>query len=237
MAPKRRVVSVKKKVVKESTVEVAMWETNNSQTLTQNEDELLNEFTTTTTTTTKKAHEVERNEDAAKKTPIPVEDKSSLGRETEPKQKPRALFDQEEVPREANLTPTSSNEDVKEQDEEKSKAKTETETKARATSKGKKKKKGSRETYKIYVFKVLKQVHPGMGITAKTMTIIDNMMNDMFERLAGEASNLSTHTKKSTITAREIQAAVSLVLPGDLGRHAVAEGTKAVSNYFSYPKS
>lgn len=37
-----------------------------------------------------------------------------------------------------------------------------------------------------------------------------------------------------TLSSREIQGAVRLVLPGELGKHAIAEGTKAVSNYVSY---
>ncbi|KAG7037380.1 Histone H2B.2, partial [Cucurbita argyrosperma subsp. argyrosperma] len=37
-----------------------------------------------------------------------------------------------------------------------------------------------------------------------------------------------------TLSSREIQGAVKLVFPGELGKHAVAEGTKAVSTYVSY---
>ncbi|XP_074289259.1 uncharacterized protein LOC141614412 [Silene latifolia] len=91
-----------------------------------------------------------------------------------------------------------------------------------------------REGYKSYVFKVLKQVHPGMGVSGKAMTVINNLMSDMFERLANEAGKLGMHAKKQTLTAREIQAAVKLVLPGELGKHAIAEGSKALTNYINY---
>ncbi|KAL9241262.1 hypothetical protein vseg_015393 [Gypsophila vaccaria] len=94
-----------------------------------------------------------------------------------------------------------------------------------------------REGYKSYVYKVLKQVHPGMGVSSKAMTVINNLMADMFERLAGEAAKLGVHAKRNTLSAREIQGAVRLVLPGELGKHAVAEGTKAVTNYMNYGKS
>ncbi|KAH7542079.1 histone H2B.3 [Ziziphus jujuba] len=87
--------------------------------------------------------------------------------------------------------------------------------------------------YRRYVFRVLKQVHPGMAISSKAMTIINNLMTDMFERLAEEACRLSKYTGRMTLTSREIQDAVKLVLPGELGRHAIAEGTKAVTNYMS----
>ncbi|CAF2058532.1 BnaC06g14890D [Brassica napus] len=61
------------------------------------------------------------------------------------------------------------------------------------SEKKKKKSKKSIETYKIYIFKVLKQ--------------------------------------KPTITSREIQTAVRLVLPGELAKHAISEGTKAVTKF------
>ena len=95
------------------------------------------------------------------------------------------------------------------------------------------KRKRSGEGYKRYVFMVLKQVHPGMGISSKAMTIFDNLMNDMFERLASEAAKLSKYTGRMTLSSREIQGAVRLVLPGELGKHANSEGTKAVTTYIS----
>ncbi|KAM1309917.1 hypothetical protein ACFX13_006699 [Malus domestica] len=61
-----------------------------------------------------------------------------------------------------------------------------------------------------------------------------HLMNDMFEKLADEAARLTTYTARKTLSSREIQGAVKLVLTGELGRHAMAEGTKAVSTYVSY---
>ena len=53
------------------------------------------------------------------------------------------------------------------------------------------------------------------------------------ERIANEASKFSTHNGYSTITSREIQTAVRLLLPGKLTKQAVREGTKAVTKYTS----
>ncbi|KAL6007075.1 hypothetical protein ACLOJK_032571 [Asimina triloba] len=100
----------------------------------------------------------------------------------------------------------------------------------------KKKKKKSRktvETYKIYIFKVLKQVHPDIGISGKAMGIMNSFINDIFEKLAQEAAKLARYNKKPTITSREIQTAVRLTLPGELAKHAVSEGTKAVTKFTS----
>merc|ERR1712176_1206525 len=106
---------------------------------------------------------------------------------------------------------------------------------AKAVTKGdKKKKKGKRkESYAIYIYKVLKQVHPDTGVSSKAMSIINSFVNDLFERIAAEASKLAHYNKRSTITSREIQTAVRLLLPGELAKHAVSEGTKAVTKYTS----
>ena len=107
-------------------------------------------------------------------------------------------------------------------------------SKAKAQRTGdKKKRRRRRESYSIYIYKVLKQVHPDTGISSKAMSIMNSFVNDIFERIASEASRLTHYTKKSTITSREIQTAVRLLLPGELAKHAVSEGTKAVTKYTS----
>merc|ERR1711994_304639 len=82
----------------------------------------------------------------------------------------------------------------------------------KAITKGdKKKKKGKRkESYAIYIYKVLKQVHPDTGVSSKAMSIMNSFVNDIFQRIAAEASRLAHYNKRSTITSREIQTAVRL---------------------------
>ena len=104
----------------------------------------------------------------------------------------------------------------------------------KAISKDSKKKHRKRkESYAIYIYKVLKQVHPDTGVSSKAMSIMNSFVNDIFERIAAEASRLAHYNKRSTITSREIQTAVRLLLPGELAKHAVSEGTKAVTKYTS----
>ncbi|KAJ3518435.1 hypothetical protein NM208_g14514 [Fusarium decemcellulare] len=83
---------------------------------------------------------------------------------------------------------------------------------------------------------VLKQVHPDTGISNRAMSILNSFVNDIFERVASEASKLAAYNKKSTISSREIQTSVRLILPGELAKHAVSEGTKAVTKYSSSTK-
>ena len=57
------------------------------------------------------------------------------------------------------------------------------------------------------------------------MLILNSFVNDIFERIATEASKLAQYNKKSTISSREIQTSVRLILPGELSKHAISEGT------------
>ncbi|KAN0131937.1 histone-fold-containing protein [Lactarius tabidus] len=97
----------------------------------------------------------------------------------------------------------------------------------------KKRRKLRKETYSSYIYKVLKQVHPDTGISNKAMAILNSFVNDIFERIATEASKLAAYSKKSTISSREIQTAVRLILPGELSKHAISEGTKSVTKFSS----
>ena len=98
---------------------------------------------------------------------------------------------------------------------------------------GQKRKKSRKETYSIYIYKVLRQIHRDTGISSKAMSIMNSFVNDIFERIASEASRLTHYNKKHTLTSREVQTAVRLHLPGELSKHAVSEGTKAVTKYTS----
>ena len=60
---------------------------------------------------------------------------------------------------------------------------------AAGDKKGRKKKR--KESYAIYIYKVLKQVHPDTGISSKAMSIMNSFVNDIFERIAAESSRLA----------------------------------------------
>ena len=96
-----------------------------------------------------------------------------------------------------------------------------------------KKKSKRKESYALFIYRVLKQVHPDTGVSSKAMSIMNSFVNDLFERIAAESSRLTHYNKRSTITSREIQTAVRVLLPGELAKHAVSEGTKAVTKYTS----
>ena len=100
-------------------------------------------------------------------------------------------------------------------------------------SSGTKRRKKSVQSYSTYIYKVLKQVHPDTGISKSAMSIMNSFIGDVFERVCNEAGSLSRYNKKKTLSSREVQTAMRLVLPGELAKHAVSEGTKAVTKFSS----
>ena len=64
----------------------------------------------------------------------------------------------------------------------------------------------------------LPQVHPDTGISSKAMSILNSFINDIFEKIATETANLARYNKKPTVTSREIQTAVRLILPRRAGQ-------------------
>ena len=93
--------------------------------------------------------------------------------------------------------------------------------KVKTPGEGKKGRRGRKrhESYSIYIYKVLKQADPDTGISSKAMAIMNSFVNDIFERVAGESSRLSHYNKKHTLSSREIQTAVRLLLPGTAHFH------------------
>ena len=86
-------------------------------------------------------------------------------------------------------------------------------------------------TYNSYIFKIMKQVHPETRISKKGMAIVNNFVQDTFEKIATEASKLVRIHKNATMASRDVQSAIRLVLPGELAKHAVSEGTKAMTKF------
>ena len=43
---------------------------------------------------------------------------------------------------------------------------------------------------------MLKQVHPDTGVSSKAMSIMNSFVNDLFERIAAEASKLAHYNKR-----------------------------------------
>ena len=98
-------------------------------------------------------------------------------------------------------------------------------------------KKGKKEAFSLYIHRVLKQAHPDLGVSKKTMSVLNSFIYDIFEKIATSAGELARVNGKRTLSSRDVQTAVRLLLPGELAKHAVTEGTKAVTKYTTSDKA
>merc|ERR1711916_71706 len=105
----------------------------------------------------------------------------------------------------------------------------------KSRSSGKKAKSGAKrgaKGFQTYIFRLVKQIHKGeIGLSSKGMAILSSFAEEMFDRVAREASSLVQAGKSSTLGSREASAAVRLAIPGELGRNASVEAAKALAKY------
>ena len=86
-------------------------------------------------------------------------------------------------------------------------------------------------SFATYFPRVLRQVHTGLSISHEALNIMDSFVKDMFELIAEEARRLTRSSKRCTIMSEDIQTAVCLLLPGEIGKYAMSEATKSVIRY------
>ena len=87
------------------------------------------------------------------------------------------------------------------------------------------------QSFSLYIYKVLKSISNDVGISKKGMNVINSLVVDMFDQIALESSKLVRYQKKKTLSGNDVQTAVKLLLPLDLGTHAVMEGSKAIAKF------
>uniref|UniRef100_A0A0N4ZWS4 Histone domain-containing protein n=1 Tax=Parastrongyloides trichosuri TaxID=131310 RepID=A0A0N4ZWS4_PARTI len=94
-----------------------------------------------------------------------------------------------------------------------------------------KRSKKSERMFSLYIYRVLKSVHPELQISCKAMGIMNSLIIDHYEKLLSEVFTLSKMTKKRTVTIRDIQTAVRLLFPSNLARSMISKGSLAVKKY------
>ncbi len=104
-------------------------------------------------------------------------------------------------------------------------------TNGEVKSKTERKKKHQSRGFTTYIYKVLKQVHPDAGITKKASSHMNDLMITLAKEFFTQCQNIVLSDEKQTITSREVQTVTRILLPGELAKHAVSEGTKAITKY------
>ena len=102
--------------------------------------------------------------------------------------------------------------------------------------KGRVVKRSRNESYKMYIIRVLKDMHPEASITREAVGVVNGFVNDLFMRIATDAGKITHFAKRTTMTGREVGAAVAMILPEELAKIAAEEAERAVTIVQSAPK-
>ena len=89
---------------------------------------------------------------------------------------------------------------------------------------------GGHESYSVYIRRVLKELHPDIGISEKAMKILDSLMHGLYEQLATEASRAARIHRRKSLTTRDVEISVRVVLPEGLASRAMDKANVAVAN-------
>lgn len=100
-----------------------------------------------------------------------------------------------------------------------------------AKSGQKKKVKVDNSNFQRYIYKVLKAVHPDLGISGGAGQVANDMVNFLIDKISEHAHIIKG--KKVTLDAKTLNSAYRSALPGELAKHAVSEATKAATKYGS----
>ncbi|XP_008836694.1 histone H2B subacrosomal variant-like [Nannospalax galili] len=86
--------------------------------------------------------------------------------------------------------------------------------------------------YFLYIKRVMKEVVPQRHISARTVDILNILINDLFERIATKACHVMYSRNRCTLTLEDLEEAVYQLLPRKLAEFAVAFGNEAVHRFF-----
>lgn len=81
--------------------------------------------------------------------------------------------------------------------------------------------------FNSYIKKILKDVHRDTGIDSQALHQLNRLVKIMGNLISDKAIQLVREKNKSTVTDREINFACSIILKGELSKHANSEGRKA----------
>ena len=86
-------------------------------------------------------------------------------------------------------------------------------------------------SFQTYIYRVLKEVKPDVGISKSSMSLINNLISELFENIMKEARNLMIFSKKQTLTSKEIETAIKLLFPGELCKLAVQTSRNSLTKF------
>mmetsp|Transcript_945 Transcript_945/g.1297 ORF Transcript_945/g.1297 Transcript_945/m.1297 type:complete len:121 (+) Transcript_945:228-590(+) len=91
------------------------------------------------------------------------------------------------------------------------------------------------QAFNLYIHRVMKQVSAErevqIGMSMKAMTTMNSIIADVFDNLMMESRMLVVNGKKQTLQSKDVEAAVKLLLSGELCKGAVECGRQGLKDH------
>lgn len=86
-------------------------------------------------------------------------------------------------------------------------------------------------SFNTYNMRLLKAIEPTATLSKESKHVMDSLIHDFMLRLADETQSLLRETNKKTLTRREVDASIRLVLGKELAHYARKEGVRACTMF------
>lgn len=98
------------------------------------------------------------------------------------------------------------------------------------------KRKRGKPTLKTHIYKVLKRLHPEVGISKKGMEVMRDILTNVTDTLIHNVNQLMMHDKRETVTQEDIKTAVKLVFVDKLVKLAYEDADIAITKFNDWKK-
>lgn len=96
-----------------------------------------------------------------------------------------------------------------------------------------KKRSKAEPTYARYIHNICKKQCPDLGVSNNAIMACNGVLETLLARLIKQSATVAKKGKIGTLKARQVQAGTRVLLPFDLSKQAVSNGTSAVTRYTS----
>jgi histone H2B len=86
----------------------------------------------------------------------------------------------------------------------------------------------------IYINRTLKEVYPDMNLSTDSKRYLQKLITSFLEHFAIYASTMMEQHRSKTLSHKDVQSAIRLFFVGELGKHAISQATKAVTQFTAF---
>lgn len=89
-------------------------------------------------------------------------------------------------------------------------------------------------SFTIYITRLLKEVNPKLSLSNDSKNYLQNILISFLDHFMIYISTMMDHNRVKTLSTRDIQSSVRLFFVGELAKHAISVGIKAVTRFTAY---